>query len=140
MSASQKAGDKTPTAESYRQLQEQNRQLRRILEITRILNTTLNLDTLLNTIIAMARDITATEAASILLLEPSSGELHFKAATGAKEAEVKSLVVPLGGVLPAGLSPTIAPSSSTRRVKTIATTSRLTISSTSAPVPFWASP
>ncbi|RME50598.1 MAG: response regulator [Caldilineae bacterium] len=97
MSASQKAGDKTPTAESYRQLQEQNRQLRRILEITRILNTTLNLDTLLNTIIAMARDITATEAASILLLEPSSGELHFKAATGAKEAEVKSLVVPLEG-------------------------------------------
>jgi len=97
MTASEKTDAEKPDSESYRRLQEHNRQLRRILEITRILNTTLNLDTLLNTIIEMARNITTTEAASILLLEPATGELHFKAATGAGESKVKSLVVPLEG-------------------------------------------
>lgn len=72
-------------------------QLRTMLEVNRKLNSTLDLDALLNVIIQVATELTATEAASILLLDEKTGELHFEAVTGAKKAEVKPLVVPLEG-------------------------------------------
>ena len=48
-------------------------------------------------IIEVATQITETEAASILLLDTKTGDLRFEAATGAKRAEVRSIVVPLEG-------------------------------------------
>src|SRR3972149_9840041 len=67
---------------------------RRVLELSRILNSTLDLVTLLTHIIEAAREITRTEASSILLTDPKTGELYFEAATGTKSEEVKRVVVP----------------------------------------------
>ena len=67
---------------------------RRVLELSRILNSTLDLVTLLTLIIEAAREITRTEAASILLTDPKTGDLYFETATGTKSEEVKRVVVP----------------------------------------------
>jgi signal transduction histidine kinase len=72
-------------------------QLRMMLEVSRVLNSTLDLDALLHIIIEVATQVTGTEAASILLLDQKTGELHFEAATGVKRAEVQPIVVPLEG-------------------------------------------
>jgi sigma-B regulation protein RsbU (phosphoserine phosphatase) len=69
--------------------------LERIIEVSRVINSTLNLEPLLHNIIQIATDLTATEASSILLLDKKTGELHFEAATGVKGKEVKPIVVPL---------------------------------------------
>jgi len=66
----------------------------RVLELSRILNSTLDLETLLTLIIEAAREITRTEASSILLTDAKTGELYFEAATGTKSEEVKRVVVP----------------------------------------------
>ena len=67
---------------------------RRVLELSRILNSTLDLEALLTLIIEAAREITRTEASSILLTDPKSGDLYFEAATGTKSEQVKRVVVP----------------------------------------------
>jgi signal transduction histidine kinase len=69
--------------------------LERIIEVSRVINSTLQLDPLLHNIIQIATDLTATEASSILLLDKKTGELHFEAAIGIKGQEVKPIVVPL---------------------------------------------
>jgi signal transduction histidine kinase len=69
--------------------------LERIIEVSRVINSTLNLEPLLHNIIKIATDLTATEASSILLLDKRTGELHFEIATGVKSQEVKPMVVPL---------------------------------------------
>lgn len=53
--------------------------LERLLELSRTLSSTLDLPTLLQAAVDMARDLTACEAASILLHDPASGELRFAA-------------------------------------------------------------
>jgi signal transduction histidine kinase len=68
-----------------------------MLEVSRVLNSTLNLDALLDIIVEVAIKLTETEAASILLLDEKTGELHFEATMGVKGAEVKPMVVPLEG-------------------------------------------
>jgi signal transduction histidine kinase len=72
-------------------------QLRLILEVSRSLNSTLDLDTLLGLIIEVATEVTCTEAASIILLDETSGELQFEAATNADPAQLRTLPVPLDG-------------------------------------------
>lgn len=69
--------------------------LERIIEVSKVINSTLNLEPLLHNIIQIATDLTATEASSILLLDKKTGELHFEAATGVKGQEVKPIIVPL---------------------------------------------
>ena len=69
--------------------------LERIIEVSRVINSTLNLEPLLHNIIQIATDLTATEASSILLLDKKTGELHFEAAIGIKGQEVKPIIVPL---------------------------------------------
>ncbi|MDH4138559.1 MAG: ATP-binding protein [Anaerolineae bacterium] len=69
--------------------------LERIIEVSKVINSTLNLGPLLENIIQIATELTATEASSILLLDKKTGELHFEAATGVKGQEVKPIVVPL---------------------------------------------
>jgi signal transduction histidine kinase len=76
---------------------ERIRRLQRIIEVSRVLNSTLDLEPLLQNIIQVAMELTNTEAASILLLDKKTGELHFEAATGVKGEEVKSIPVPAEG-------------------------------------------
>ncbi|MEM6527023.1 MAG: hypothetical protein AAF653_01945, partial [Chloroflexota bacterium] len=53
----------------------------RIIAISQKLNTTFDLRSLLETIIRAAQELTNVEAASIMLIDPSSGELRFEAAS-----------------------------------------------------------
>jgi signal transduction histidine kinase len=81
--------------ERIQHLERRVARLERIIEVSRVINSTLNLEPLLHNIIQIATDLTATEASSILLLDKKTGELHFEAATGIKGQEVKPIVVPL---------------------------------------------
>ncbi len=81
--------------ERVQHLERRVARLERIIEVSRVINSTLNLEPLLHNIIQIATDLTATEASSILLLDKKTGELHFEAATGIKGQEVKPIVVPL---------------------------------------------
>jgi signal transduction histidine kinase len=67
---------------------------RRLLVISQVLTSTLDLFTLLDLIVNAARDLTRSEATSILLLDNKTGDLYFEAATGSKSEEIKRLVVP----------------------------------------------
>jgi signal transduction histidine kinase len=73
----------------------------RLMEISRQLNSTLDLSTLLNRIIHAATELTDTETASIMLIDPKTGELRFEASSqpsmtaGAMEA----IVVPIDSSL-----------------------------------------
>ncbi len=87
--------DKNHTAERIQQLERRVARLERIIEVSKVINSTLNLEPLLHNIIQIATELTATEASSILLLDKKTGELHFEAATGVKGQEVKPMVVPL---------------------------------------------
>ena len=78
-------------------LEKQNLQLRVLLEVGRHLNSTLNLDLLLDSIIQVASEVIETEQAAILLLDEQTSELYFAAATGLKQATVKSIPVPMEG-------------------------------------------
>jgi signal transduction histidine kinase len=64
-----------------------------LIEIGRSLNSTLSLRPLLNRIVVAARDLTDSEAASILLIDRQSGQLYFEAATN--YPGVRSIVVPM---------------------------------------------
>ncbi|MFO7540446.1 MAG: HAMP domain-containing sensor histidine kinase [Chloroflexota bacterium] len=72
-----------------------NSQLERMVEISRILNSTTNVDTLLHTIITEAANMTGAEAASILLLDPQTRQLHFRAASNSMEPGMLNTAVPL---------------------------------------------
>ena len=66
----------------------------RLLAISQVLTSTLDLFTLLDLIVNAARDLTRTEATSILLLDNKTGDLYFEAVTGSKSEEIKRMVVP----------------------------------------------
>jgi signal transduction histidine kinase len=67
---------------------------RRLLSLSQVLTSTLDLLELLDLIVNAARDLTRTEATSILLLDARTGDLYFEAVTGSKSDEVKRVVVP----------------------------------------------
>ncbi|MBI4768843.1 MAG: GAF domain-containing sensor histidine kinase, partial [Chloroflexi bacterium] len=58
---------------------------------------TLDLSVLLRQVIGAAMELTETEAASILLIDPHSGELRFEAITSAERSEMEGIVVPVEG-------------------------------------------
>jgi K+-sensing histidine kinase KdpD len=70
---------------------------RRLIDIARDLASTLDLDILLNRIIRAAVDITNAQAASILLYDDASRQLHFQVATDIDKPLMRGLVVPLEG-------------------------------------------
>ena len=78
-------------------LQRRVRNLERILEISRELSSTLNLHKLLIKIVNVARELTNTEASSLLLVDKATGQLYFEAATGVRESALLSIPVPLEG-------------------------------------------
>ncbi len=67
---------------------------KRLLVISQVLTSTLELFTLLDLIVNAARDLTHTEATSILLIDNKTGDLYFEAVTGSKSEEIKRMVVP----------------------------------------------
>jgi signal transduction histidine kinase len=69
----------------------------RIIEISQKLNSTLDLKTLLRQIISAARELTHTEAASIMLIDPSTGELRFEIASNLNPDEMSDIIVPMEG-------------------------------------------
>jgi signal transduction histidine kinase len=69
--------------------------LARLVEISRILNSATNVDRLLHYIIKQAADLTGAEAASILLLDPHTRQLYFRASSNAGHSEMANIPVPL---------------------------------------------
>ena len=66
----------------------------RLLELTSDLAATFDLDTLLQRIVVAARELTDSEASSLLLYEKQSHSLYFEAATGALVSGVGQRAVP----------------------------------------------
>jgi signal transduction histidine kinase len=66
-----------------------------VLEVSRELNSTTSLDTLLKQLISEAASLTNAEAASILLLDPYTRELRFRATSGEMLPELADTPVPL---------------------------------------------
>lgn len=71
----------------------------RLMEISRQLNSTLDVGTLLNKIIRAATELTETEEASILLIDPSTGELRFEASSNMSPGAMAAVPVPIEGSL-----------------------------------------
>ncbi len=69
----------------------------RIIEISQQLNSTLDHGALLQQIISAAIELTDTETASILLLDPMTGELRFELASNLSASVIDDLVVPMEG-------------------------------------------
>ena len=70
---------------------------RRLIEISRDLASTLDLDPLLDRIIEAAKDITESEAASILLYDDAGKQLYFQAATN-MDPLMRGIVVPMDSI------------------------------------------
>lgn len=62
----------------------QDADLQRIFEAGRTISSTLRLSELLQTVIRLAGEVVHSEAASLLLLDPATGELYFDVALGEK--------------------------------------------------------
>jgi signal transduction histidine kinase len=72
-------------------------QLARMVEISRVLNSATNLGQLLTYIIKEAAELTDTEAASILLLDPRTRQLHFVASSNEITSQMAGTPVPIDG-------------------------------------------
>ncbi len=66
------------------------------LDVARTLATTQDLDRLLSEISAAVEKLTKSEAASILLVDPTGQQLVFRVATGEKGSSMKKFYVPIG--------------------------------------------
>jgi len=71
--------------------------LERILAVSRELTSTVALQPLLKKIVNIAAELTASEGASILLLDAQTGELHFSAAASEPSGQLAAIPVPIEG-------------------------------------------
>jgi len=71
------------------------KRLERLMEISHGLASTLDLGRLLRKIVDAARELTDTEASSILLFDSASGELRFEATTNLRVGDLEGVAVPL---------------------------------------------
>ena len=76
--------------------QDEVQALRRIIEITGMLNSTLNLDELLRLIMNSAAELLNAETSSLLLLDEEAGDLIIHVATGESGEQVAQQRVPAG--------------------------------------------
>jgi signal transduction histidine kinase len=74
-------------------------QLKRLVELSMMLNSTLDLDDLLERIVTTAAELLDCEAASILLYDERNPRLYFAAATGSSPAQLAETPVPIDGSL-----------------------------------------
>ncbi len=70
---------------------------RRLIDISRDLASTLDLDILLSRIVHAAAEVSASEAASILLFDEAARQLYFQVSTNLDEPTRRGIVVPLDG-------------------------------------------
>jgi signal transduction histidine kinase len=84
-----------PDRNRREQYEERVKRLERLIEISSSLNSTLNLRPLLHRIVLAGKELTDTQACSILLIDRKSGELYFEAATNLPG--IHSIVVPMAG-------------------------------------------
>jgi phosphoserine phosphatase RsbU/P len=70
--------------------------LKRIIEITGLLNSTLNVEELLELIMSSASELLDAETSSLLLLDKESGDLVIHVATGKPGEQVERRHVPAG--------------------------------------------
>lgn len=75
------------------------RRMERLIEVGQTLTSTLELNQLLHHIVDASRELTDCESASIMLVEPNSGELRFRAATNAGNSSLADVAVPREGSL-----------------------------------------
>ncbi len=85
------------TTGRLRDLEGQQQQLLRLVELSVTLNSTLNLETLLQVITATATELLDCEGASILLYDEKNPRLYFAAATGSDPAKLAEIPVPMEG-------------------------------------------
>lgn len=88
-----------PNEDPARKYMRLNARYERLMEISRQLNSTLDLGTLLKKIIKAATELTETEEASILLIDRSTGELRFEAASNMSPGAMATVTVPMEGSL-----------------------------------------
>jgi K+-sensing histidine kinase KdpD len=81
------------------ELERQNQQLNRLVELSLTLNSTLDLDAILQLITNTATELLDCEAASILLYDEKHPRLYFAAATGSDPAQLAKIPVPIEGSL-----------------------------------------
>jgi signal transduction histidine kinase len=70
------------------------KRMERLIEVSHRLASTLEQAKLLRQIVEAARELTDSDAASILLLDPTSDELRFEATTNMRAVDLKGIVVP----------------------------------------------
>jgi signal transduction histidine kinase len=73
----------------------ENEILKRLLDVSLVLNSNFELETLLGYIMKVAAEITHSEAASILLVDPRTNELFFIATSNQQSTGIKRVLVPL---------------------------------------------
>ncbi|MFW5691864.1 MAG: sensor histidine kinase [Chloroflexota bacterium] len=69
----------------------------RIIEISKQLNSTFDHMQLLKQIVSAATELIDTEAASIMLIDPMTGELRFEISSNLKPHEIDDIIVPMEG-------------------------------------------
>lgn len=70
---------------------------KRIIDISTQLNSTFDHVSLLKRIVAAVTELTDTEAASILLIDPNTGELRFEISSNLNPHEMEDMIVPMEG-------------------------------------------
>jgi len=73
------------------------KRMMRLMELSRTLASTLDQAKLLRMIIEAAREMTGTEAASMMLFDPISGDLRFEATTNLESSFLEGLTIPVEG-------------------------------------------
>lgn len=71
--------------------------MERLITISHTLASTLDLAKLLRQIVDAARELTGSQASSIMLLDPTTDELRFEATTNLRATELKGVTVPREG-------------------------------------------
>lgn len=69
----------------------------RIIEISRQLNSTYDHTSLLKQIVSAATELIDTEAASIMLLDPMTGELRFEISSNLSPHQLDDIIIPMEG-------------------------------------------
>jgi len=78
--------------------EERVNRLQRIIEVSRLLNSTLSLRPLLSEIVRAVCDLTDAETGSVLLVDRRTGELRFEATTHPDGHEIYQMAVPMDSI------------------------------------------
>lgn len=73
----------------------ENEILKRLLDVSLVLNSNFDLETLLGYIMEAAAEITHSEAASILLVDPRTNELYFISSNTENVSQLRRILVPM---------------------------------------------